>query len=97
MHQAQVSFEAEGIHDLRNSDIPNSTFVPFPSLWRQAMLIVNSFSGEEPVRAIRPMTQTGSGTFCFRAEAFWKNRRPKNISSDPSKSTPFIDLPTLPP
>jgi hypothetical protein len=59
--------------------------------------MVNSFSGEEPVRAIRPMTQTGSGTFCFRAEAFWKNRRPKNISSDPSKSTPFIDLPTLPP
>ena len=46
---------------------PNSTFVPFPSLWRQAMLLWNSFSGEEPVRAIRPTTQTGSGTFCFRA------------------------------
>ena len=47
---------------------PNGTFVPFPSLSRQAMLMVNSFSGEEPVRAIRPMTQIGSGTFCFRAE-----------------------------
>jgi hypothetical protein len=28
------------------------------------MLMVNSFSGEEPVRAIRPMT-VKSGTFCF--------------------------------
>jgi len=60
--QAEVSFEADGIRGF-----PNSTFVPFPSLWRQAMLMVNSFSGEEPVRAIRPMTQTGSGTFCFVA------------------------------
>jgi hypothetical protein len=68
MHQAQVSFEATEIHDFPNGDIPNSTFVPFPSLWRQAMLWLNSFSGEEPVRAIRPTTQTGSGTFCFRAE-----------------------------
>ena len=57
---------------------PNSTFVPFPSLWRQAMLLVNSFSGEEPVRAIRPTTQTGSGTFCFRAETV--ERRPHSFN-----------------
>jgi hypothetical protein len=79
MHQAQLSFEAEGIHDLPNSDFPNSTFVPFPSLWRQAMLMVNSFSGEEPVRAIRPMTQTGSGTFCFVAEGAWQTERRRSI------------------
>ncbi len=73
MHQAPVSFEAEGIRGF-----PNSTFVPFPSLWRQAMLMVNSFSGEEPVRAIRPMT-VKSGTFCFTSEAFRKKGRPRKI------------------
>jgi len=67
--QAQVSFEAKGIHGLHNG-----TFVPFPSLWWQAMLMVNSFSGEEPVRAIRPTTQPGLGRFVLalketRAEA----------------------------
>jgi hypothetical protein len=59
---AQVSFETKGIRGF-----PNSTFVPFPSLWRRAMLMVNSFSGEEPVRAIRPTT-VKSGTFCFMGE-----------------------------
>jgi len=72
--QTQVSFEAKGIRGF-----PNSTFVPFPFLDRQAMLMLNSFSGEEPVRAIRPMTQTGSGTFCFRSEAFRKDGRPRKI------------------
>jgi hypothetical protein len=72
--QAEVSFEADGIRGF-----PNSTLVPFPSLWRQAMLMVNSFSGEEPVRAIRPMTQTGSGTFCFVAEGAWQTERRRSI------------------
>ena len=51
------------------------------------MLMVNSFSGEEPVRAIRPMTQTGSGTFCFAAvlkytfclDPDWKMVRPERF------------------
>jgi hypothetical protein len=42
----------------------HSPFVPFPSFTNRAMLMLNSFSGEEPVRAIRPMT-VKSGTFCF--------------------------------
>jgi hypothetical protein len=36
--------------------------------------MVDSFSGEEPVRAIRPMT-VKSGTFCFWSE------NPKEISA----------------
>jgi hypothetical protein len=43
----------------------HSPSVPFPFSAHHDMLVVNSFSGEEPVRAIRPMTPTGSGTFCF--------------------------------
>lgn len=31
---------------------------------------MNSFSGEEPVRTIRPVTQAESGTFCFLAH-YW--------------------------
>jgi hypothetical protein len=47
-------------------------FVPFSSDDRQAILRMNSFSGEEPVRAIRPMTEK-SGTFCFWGEILEKN------------------------
>jgi len=40
MHQAQVSFEAEGIRGF-----PNSTFVPFPSLLAASYALVEQFLG----------------------------------------------------
>jgi hypothetical protein len=43
--------------------------VPFPYRCCGDMLMVDSFSGEEPVRAIRPMT-VKSGTFCFWVDPF---------------------------
>src|ERR1700686_3595881 len=36
---------------------------PFPPVSCQARVVANSFSGEEPVRTIRPMTQPSLGRF----------------------------------
>ena len=42
--------------------------VPFPFPNCQSMVVTDSFSGEEPVRTIRPVTQTSLGRFVFWSE-----------------------------
>jgi hypothetical protein len=41
----------------------HSPSVPFPPISCRAKVVANSFSGEEPVRTIRPMAQPSLGRF----------------------------------
>src|ERR1700721_4836488 len=70
--------------------------VPFPCLYSQAILWLDSFSGEEPVRAIRPMT-VRSGTFCFAGRTSWLGQAqacrhdaaPARANSKAHSATPY--------
>ena len=59
---ARILIRAANCMNLHTQE-PYGTSVPFPSIESHAILMLNSFSGEEPVRAIRPILKPSLGRF----------------------------------